>query len=137
MTSSVNVRPTLRNVDSNAVSRETNDRASIGTNKGKDIDTARTDQVIYLGTSSKGEDSDTRIGLSTNNSSSIDQQSQHLMSLSFLELSGMCKSRNLPFDAPKSHLLASLVNYNESGSPQVCRDEVMEIRWWSNNSGAG
>ena len=96
LTSSVNVQPTLCNVDSNAVSRETNDRASTGTNKGKDIDTTRTDQVIYLGTFTKGEDFDTRIGLPTNNSSSVDQHNQHLLSISFLELSGMCKTRNLP-----------------------------------------
>ena len=85
LTSSVDVRTTLRNVDSNIVRCENNDRASMRTNQVKDIDTARTDQVIYLGTSSKGEDSDTQIGLPANNSSSVDQQSKHLLSLSFLE----------------------------------------------------
>jgi hypothetical protein len=96
LNSSVDVRTTLRNFDSNVVSYETNDRASLRTNKVNDIDTARTDQeVTYLKTSSKGEDSYTRIGLSTNNSSSVDQQSQHLLSLFFLDLSGMCKTRNL------------------------------------------
>jgi hypothetical protein len=96
LTSSVDVRNTLRNFDSNFVSCETNDRASLRTNKVKDIVTARTDQVTYLGNSSKGEDSDTRIGLSTNNSSPVDQQSQHLLSLFCLKLLGMCKTRNMP-----------------------------------------
>jgi hypothetical protein len=33
-------------------------------------------------------------------------------------------------------LLASLVNLNKLGSPKVSREEVMETRWWNNNSGA-
>jgi hypothetical protein len=83
LTFSVDVRTTFSNFDSNVVSCETNERASMRTNQVKDIDTARTEQVTYLRTSSKGEDSDTRIGLSTNNSSPVDQQSQHLLSLSY------------------------------------------------------
>ena len=49
----------------------------------------------------------------------------------------MCKTCNLPYNESKSNLLASLVNYNKLGSPQVVREELMETRWWNNNSGAG